>query len=354
MTGVDKIYLTTAELLPEYDSAKWSENSNSQWEEFVCPFTGEIVEEKVTREKKYLNFKDHGLVVNYNDDGLLIHFNPNRILTNTHYEIRPLSDIDEAVDKVQKICLSKHLDIDLSRFKITHIDLCRQAQTKYQFETYISLFRQIMASRLDSYEYPNSYYFENTQSEAVFYDKTYQAKKLFKEKVPSNTMRFEQRFKEGRVVSSIFKANNLDGLKKTDIDAVYNKYAIERIFRREVQLEVYPFITQLEQYVKRGKRNGVMEFLMHLSMASGRVKSIKDAIIETYGTMNELRDALRLINGYSQENKPYQKSKERQNWMRLTKRIEAEDRFYQMNFVNEEIRPINLKDEIIEKFQLTA
>lgn len=354
VTGIDKIYLTSPEIRPEFKSVKWSERQNTTWVESIDSRTGEVVDEQRTSVQKFINFKEYGIGVNLNSDGIMTHFNPNRVLTNTHYQIRPIDDIDEAVNKVHKILKSKGLEVDLNNWKFFHLDLCRQTQTNYQFETYLPLFRQINGKRLDNYEYPNSYYFENTQSEGVFYDKTYQAKKLFNEKVPNNTMRFEQRYKTGKSVQANLKANTIQGLKQTDIDAVFNRYAIERIFKPQIQLTIYPYLSQLEQYLKSGKKDSVLLFLHHMSMASGGVKSTKQVIIETFGSINALREAIRMASGYYNSNRPYAKSRERQNWLSLMRRIDADDRFYQVNFVSEEQRPINLKDEIFEKFNLTA
>lgn len=353
VTGVDRLYLTSSEIRPEFKSVKWTEKTISNWVESIDPHTGEVTEEQTTSSQKFLNFKEYGLGVSLNSQGLLFQFNPNRIITNTHYQIRPIADIDEAVDKVQNICRTKGLDVDLNTFKISHIDLCRQNQMNHPFEAYLPFLRQINGKRLDSYEYPNSYYFENSQSEGVLYDKSYQAKKLFKENVPDRTMRFEHRHKNGRSVQSNLKANTIQGLKQIDIDAVFNNYA-QRIFKPEIQLNIYPYLSQLEQYIRRGKKDSVINFLHHMSMASGGVKGLKQTIIETFGTMDALREAIRISTGYYHSNRPYAKSRERQNWSDLMRRIDADDRFYQMNFVNEEERPINLKDELFEKFQLTA
>lgn len=353
VTGIDKLWLTCPEIRPEFNSAKWTEKAITKWVETIDPMTGEVTEEQTTSLQKYLNFKEYGLQVSLNSDGLLFQFNPNRIITGTHHEIRPVNELPEAYAKVQNICRTKRLDIDLTHFKSIHVDLCRQNIFPIPFYGYVPVFRELNASRLDSYEYPNGYYFENTQSLGVFYDKTNQAKKLFKEKLPDNTFRFEQRHTNGRSVQSNLKANTLEGFMQIDIDAVFNSYA-QRIFRPQVQLTIYPYLSHLEQYIKRGKNDSVILFLNHMSMASGGVKGLKQTIIETFGTFNALREAIRIATGYYNSSKPYAKSRERQNWANLMKRIDAEDRFYQMNFVNQEERPINLKDELIEKFQLTA
>lgn len=342
ITGIDKLHLVAKEWQGS-GKVRWSETIQKTWQDVPNVQTGEVTQEEVTRVKKYINDKSSGLRIDNDGSGLLVVFNPNRLLTKTHHVVRHPSEIEEAVGIARTICNGYGIDTDFNASTLSQVDLCRQAEMAYPIEAYQPAFTRLQGSRLETVSYEKGYYFKNDNITSVFYDKAYQANKVYKVRgLPENLQRFEMRFKNARTIKSQLKCSNLEGLRMVDIDAFYNQFALKRIFNGEKQLTIFPHAETLAQYVAGYTRDGVIKFLSDLVTFNTGCTSMIDAVNQHFGSLKALRQACMGL-GFS-----------RQRWKKTVEAIKGRDRFYQKTFLSNKVTPVDLIDELKEKYSLTA
>jgi hypothetical protein len=344
ITGIDRLYLTTSEF--EDNGAKWGSRINTQWIEEKNKITGEITEREVTSKQFFINDISHtGLSINKNSEGILLQFNPNRIITNTHFEIRPKEELSEALQKVDNLCKSKGISVDLLASKVFKIDLCRQAEMSYPIETYLPAFEKMQSLRLEQRKAEKGYYFESENSTGVFYDKAFQCRKKFKIKtLPENLMRFEQRFENSVSVKSNLKLNSIDGIGLINLDEAFNTFATKRIFRTSKQIPLFPALENLEYYYTQNKRGFLMRFIYQNLSADGGYQSLYDGIDAKFGGLKKIKQecfAKGLI-------------KSREAWRIFVNKLNEEDKIFQRRIINSGLKPIDLIEELKTKFAISA
>lgn len=339
VTGIDKLHLV-ARQWDVSGRVKWETTTKTKWKEVTNKQTGEVEDQEVSISKQFINDDKSGLRIDNNGEGLLIVFNPNRLITQTHHLIRPYSEVDEAVSIANDICKSYGVSPDFEGSTISHVDLCRQAEMNYPIEAYQPAFSRLTGSRLENVSYEKGYYYKSENCTGVFYDKAYQASKKYKVKgLNQNLQRFEIRLKTKRSIKNQMKCENIQGLKMQDLEAFYNQFALKRIFNGERQMSLYPHLDTMHQYISAHKKNGAMIFLSDLAAYSGGVLSFIDLINQNLGGMKAFRESL----GYS-----------RQRWQKLNHQIRIRDRFFQKTFHSNKVTPVDLIDELKDKYSISA
>jgi hypothetical protein len=340
-TGIDRLYLHTKDF--DISCAKLDQRTTTMWQSTANIETGEEEQVQVTKTAKYWNDKATGISISVNDDGMLAVFNPNRILTNSHHEVRPQAEVLDAIEKVSKRIGIKNIGADLTNASISQIDLCRQANLSYPVEAYFPAFNVLNASRLKRTGYEKGFYFSSSHSEAVFYDKGFQVLKEYKVKgLPATLTRFEQRFKDKRTVGVNLKANSIGGLQLVNVAQVFNDYAMNRVFRNSKQLSIQPASGALRLYLKATKENGLMTFVNHLIIMRGGATSIVESLLDAFGTYEAFRHEC--IEG-GMPVRTFQN-----NW----KRIIDQDKMYQQVMLKKGIKTTDLVQELKDSFQLVA
>lgn len=339
-TGIDRLYLHTKDF--DISSARLDQRTTTMWQTTQNIETGEEEQVQVTKTAKYWNDKATGISISVNDDGLLAVFNPNRILTNSHHEVRPQAEVLDALEKVSQRMKFKNISAELEGSSISQIDLCRQANLSYPVEAYFPAFNVLNLSRLKRTGYEKGFYFSSSHSEAVFYDKGYQVLKEYKVKgLPATFTRFEQRFKDKRTVGANLKANSISGLQMVNVEEVFNTYAMNRIFKNSKQLSIQPASGALRQYLK-AKENGLMTFVNHLIIMRGGTTSIVESLLDAFGTYEAFRHEC------IESGMPVRTFQH--NW----KRIVEQDKLYQQVMLKKGIKTTDLIQELKDSFQLVA
>jgi hypothetical protein len=341
-TGIDKLHLVAKEW-EESGKVRWTENTTKGW--FATPNieTGEEEYEQRTITKKYINDDSSGLRIDNDGTGLLVVFNPNRLLTKTHHVVTHPSQLDNGLDIASTICKSHGIEVDFQGSTLSQVDLCRQAEMKYSIEAYQPAFSRLTGSRLENVSYEKGYYLKNDNVTAVFYDKSYQAKKKYKVTgLPETLQRFEIRYKNARTISSQLKCNNLKGLKLIDVAECFNTFADKRVFNNHKQLLIFPHAETLGQYIYSNERNGLLNFVTDLNIFNGGSTSLLDAIIQTFGSLKDFKKAC------------YSLGVSRQRLQKFIQALTKRDSFYQQTFLKNKVTPVDLIDELKQKYELVA
>lgn len=341
-TGIDKLHLIARDW-QESGGVRWTESTQKKWVEGADENTGEITWEQVEKTKKFINDKSTGLRIDNDGIGLFLAFNPNRLLTKSHHIITDPALLPEAVDIARDVCNRHGVDPDFNASILAQVDLCRQAEMNYPIESYQPAFHRLMGSRLENISYEKGYYFKNDNVTAVFYDKAYQARKEYDVKgLPENLQRFEIRVKNHRAVKALMKCNTIQGLTLTDVDSWFTHFAQKRIFNSEKQIALFPHSETLVQYVAGNYRDGVLKFLLDSVAYDKEINSLLDVVDKNFGSLKALRQACMNL-GFS-----------RQRWKKTLDSIKARDRFFQKTFLSNKVTPVDLVDELKQKFALIA
>jgi hypothetical protein len=342
ITGIDKVHLQTE----SFDTSKAQMNTtvSNLWVDSINQQTGEVIKEQVISEKEFLNDAPTGIHVSKNKYGVLLQFNPNRVLTNTHHEVRPQNEFMESVEKVSNLLKDKHnVELDLVGAKLTHLDLCRNAILNYPLQAYMPAFSMLDASRLNNVQHENGFYWKSENNIAVAYDKAYQVRKVFKVKgLPLTLARLEIRHTSEGLKQKSFRINSIDGLAKIDVAKSYNQFLTNRVFKQGKQLSIHPATSILDTYLKSSNYNAVGRFINDMIIGSGGATSKMEALIDAYGSIDAFRHECSML-GVT-----------RQRWKAFIARFQEDDAFYQRVVVKKGILPVDLIHEIRTKFELVA
>lgn len=341
-TGIDRVYLKT--YLFDLQKAKMDKNVSTKWVEVPDIETGETVKELVTTEREYLNDKHTGISLDKDARGVLVKFNPNRVLTNTHHEVRPQSEFPDACEKVIRILKDKHnVDIDLTGAKLIHLDLCRNAILDYPLQAYMPAFSMLDASRLSNIQHETGFYWKSENNTVVAYDKAYQVRKVFKiRNLPPTLARLETRHTSEGLKQKAFRFDTIDGLNSADVADRYDQFLTNRIFKQGKQLSIHPATSILETYLRTRNNGAVMRFVNDILLSTGGTTSKIEGIIDMYGSLDAFHHECKML-GVS-----------KQRWRDFIKRLNEEDELYQRVIIKTGIKPVDLIDEIKHKFEIAV
>lgn len=284
-TGIDKLWLNT------YDFAvkdAFSGNFGIDQRIKQGNKTGELPYLLTDRQGKEVRAhkihhnpsKDFPGAVNFTIDrtrgtqrvGLMVQFNPSKIIHPYQLVQLGSGDYKNAINQVEQKMESLGIQANFNQMSINRIDIAKQHQMEYPFDTYEDALKLMKCSRSKRKSMEGQYSFYNNQAQTTFYDKIQELRDSKQDNSLSgekNLMRNEIRALHNPSVSRIFGIGTISHLNEVDndyLETCYKNYLNSRIFGNDAkgtQLKLeFDTEVQIMRHFLQATRDGWKNYLL--------------------------------------------------------------------------------------------
>jgi hypothetical protein len=207
----------------------------------------------VKAKKTFYNQEDSIVNLTINEKGLQIITNPSKHF-HTYELMTETEKLSIVADNVTRVLDEVGIKCNIEDARVSRLDLAKQEYMPQPVALYGEAFKSIKAKRQEKKDYPDGFYFFNTQHEVCFYDKG----KQLKMPANKNFMRGEVRLKNTKVVQKL--TDGICSLRELRISGMphlngcYNTYLEKQVFGPSMTApnleQEMPNILAIAQFVK--------------------------------------------------------------------------------------------------------
>lgn len=248
--------------------------------------------EPVKGKKAYRNIEFAS--ISLNKYGMHVAFCPAKVVHGCNYlKLNNADELNTSVKRIQDTLQETGIHTNLETFKLSRLDLCKDAEMQEPVFSYFDLFR-VLNGKYEPHkrQEPHGYYFGNKSRTAVFYDKgeemtgrgididTYGMK-------GKNMMRCEARLTGGRPVErhsglvDIHSLNNRDAFES--LRPIYKSMLTDFVFRtadstKQMRIVLNEEVETLKYFRQAYKRNALMQYMTFKALQGGIVYKDTESI----------------------------------------------------------------------------